>query len=231
MTQYTVQHLMSRLEGKIHDQSLNKLPGSIYDKIDEAAQNILLKFDPKETKQYIVLSEVTPGSKIYTAPSNLKGNSIITLKKSYDAGVTYNPYMTGLSSEEEVSYNSTEYEIAVDYNSGTKTIYFKNNDIIDPNIKYKMGYYSDQIFKDSVSLELKDYPTSAEDIILLEKDTVNVLFYELCELVAQELQGEDSSFDLKYWQNKKKVIWEEYRLRYPSESKKKQNKYYKPFKR
>jgi hypothetical protein len=49
-------------------------------------------------------------------------------------------------------------------------------------------------------------PTADNDVVLLEKDSVNLLLYELCELVAQELQGEDSSFDLKYWQNKNKEV-------------------------
>jgi hypothetical protein len=46
------------------------------------------------------------------------------------------------------------------------------------------------------------------------------------EIIAQEMQGEDSGFDLKYFIKKKEDAYRQYQTKYPSESKKKQVVYY-----
>lgn len=390
MTQYLVSDLMSALEGKIHDQSLNKLQGNVHDKIDEAARNILLAFDLKETKRYVPLATaIYPDVSRYVAPDNMKGESLLTLRKiKLDA----NSVRTRITrrSAEEVTLGKEDYDVAVDFNNGIKTLELNVEDttefvllneldsltvngavtasgtassisldsntyissdasvraklsalggsglititgmtsvdissyeslfawvnlptltnnttqVTSVNIRfgtdaanyfeitatkphdsnsfkpgfnlvrydvssrtqtgvpvltaitylryefihstqaadsyinvdqtsarngyeYEIGFYSDLLFKDATTGALKDKPTADNDVVLLEKDSVNLLLYELCELVAQELQGEDSSFDLKYWQNKNKEIRTQYGLRYPSEAKKRQTRYYK----
>ncbi len=232
MTQtiYKVSNLASDLEGKMHDQSLNKLNGDILDKVDEAARNILLEFDPKETKKYATLELVTGETNVFVCPEDLKGNSIIAVQKTSDSS----SYLVKvfLTSPETVKYfTSEQYNISIDYDAGIKTIIFNDLEVLNTGVSYVISYYSVNLFKDSETDALKDKPTSLDDIILLEKDTLNVLLYELAELVAQEMQGEDSSFDLKYWQIKKKNVWDQYGRRYPSEAKPKQQKYYRPFKR
>lgn len=389
MTQYLVSDLMSALEGKIHDQSLNKLQGNVHDKIDEAARNILLAFDLKETKRYVPLTTaIYPDVSRYVAPDNMKGESLLTLRR---VELNTNSPRTRITrrSAEEVVLGKEDYDVAVDFNNGIKTLELNIEDTTDFLIlneldsltvngavtasgtasdlsvdtnnfissdasvraklaaaggsgiitvtgmtavdistyqslfawlnlpiltnnttqvtainlrfgtdasnyfevtatkphdsnafkpgfnlvrydvssrtqvgvpvltsitylryefvhsaqasdsyinidqtsarngyQYEIGFYSDLLFKDATTGALKDKPTADNDVVLLEKDSVNLLFYELCELVAQELQGEDSSFDLKYWQNKNKEVRTEYGLRYPSEAKKKQVRYY-----
>lgn len=389
MTQYLVSDLMSALEGKIHDQSLNKLQGNVHDKIDEAARNILLAFDLKETKRYVPLTTaIYPDVSRYVAPDNMKGESLLTLRKIELDSNSLRTRITRRSAE-EVVLGKEDYDVAVDFNNGIKTLELNVEDTtefvllneldsltangavtasgtaslisIDSNTyissdasvraklsalggsgiitvtgmtavnissyeslfawvnlptltnnttqvtsvnirfgtdasnyfeitatkphdsnsfkpgfnlvrydlssrtqvgvpvltsitylryefvhstqtsdsyinvdqtsarngyEYEIGFYSDLLFKDATTGALKDKPTADNDVVLLEKDSVNLLLYELCELVAQELQGEDSSFDLKYWQNKNKEIRTQYGLRYPSEAKKKQVKYY-----
>lgn len=232
-TQYKVSDLTSLLEGKIHDQSLQKINGDILEKVDEAARNVLLNFDLKETKQYALLEPVVAGKKVYTCPDGLKGNSIITIQRSTDDEnyFTKKLFLTNVESVQQVYPD--RYSIAIDYSSGTKTIVFNDPGATEDNVTYIIGFYSINIFKTLVDTEyvLVDKPVSLDDIVLLEKDSINVLAYELAELIAQELQGEDSSFDLKYWQIKKKNVWDMYGRRYPSEAKPKQVRYYRPFKR
>lgn len=389
MSQYLVSDLMSALEGKIHDQSLNKIQGNIHDKIDEAARNILLAFDLKETKRYIPLqTAVYPDVSTYVAPDNMKGESILTIRKSELGQTSVRSRFTRTSSE-EVILGKQDYMFAVDFNNGIKTLqlnvedtasfallnefdsmtangaitfggstssaevdvntfvssgpsiraklglagtsgtvtvtgmttvdiskykslfawvnlpasnnnqtpitsvairfgtdasnYFElsatkahDSNVFKPGLnlirfdlssrtqtglpslsaisymryefiypaqaadiyvnldqvtardgsQYEIGFYSDLLFKDSDTGELKDRPTKDSDILLLEKDSVNLLLYELCEIVAQEIQGEDSSFDVKYWQGKNADTRKQYGLRYPSEAKKKKVVYY-----
>lgn len=394
MSQYLVSDLMSALEGKIHDQSLNKIQGNIHDKIDEAARNILLAFDLKETKRYIPLqTAVYPDVSTYVAPDNMKGESILTIRK-LELGQSSVRTRFTRSSSEEIVLGKQDYMFAVDFNNGIKTLQLNVDDTADfallnefdsltangtvtvggtasnPEIdvntfvstgasvraklalagtsgtviitgmttvdisdyeslfawvnlpasnnnktpitevklrfgtdasnyyelsatkahdsnqlkpglnllrldlasrtqtglpslssisylryefiypaqaadiyvnidqltardgaQYEIGFYSDLLFKDSDTGELKDKPTKDNDILLLEKDSVNLLLYELCEIVAQEIQGEDSSFDVKYWQGRNKETRQQYGLRYPSEAKKKKQVYYRLFKR
>jgi hypothetical protein len=394
MSQYLVSDLKSALEGKIHDQSLNKIQGSIYDKIDEAARNILLAFDLKETKRYIPLqTAVYPDVSTYVAPDNMKGESILTIRK-LELGQSSVRTRFTRSSSEEIVFGKQDYMFAVDFNNGIKTLQLNVEDTanfallnefdsltangaitvggtasspeIDVNTfvstgaslraklalagtsgtvivtgmtavdiskynslfawvnlpssnnnkspitqiklrfganstnyfelsatkahdsnqfkpglnlvrfdlslrtqtgvpslasisylryefiyptqaadmyvnidqltarngaQYEIGFYSELLFKDSDTGELKDKPSKDNDVLLLEKDSVNLLLYELCEIVAQEIQGEDSLFDVKYWQSRNKETRQQYGLRYPSEAKKKKQVYYRLFKR
>lgn len=62
-------------------------------------------------------------------------------------------------------------------------------------LPYETPYYSNRLFKDSNGSWL-EVPTSEDDIVQLEKDAENLFFYELCEIVANDLTLEDER--LKY---------------------------------
>lgn len=90
---------------------------------------------------------------------------------------------------------------------------------------YELGYHSQYLFRDS-SGTWKEKPTVDTDLINLNVESANVFLYELAELVAQELQGEDSSFDVQYWTNKKNEKWKEYLMKNKSEAQKTRHTYY-----
>jgi len=120
MSIYKVSDLLAALEGKIHDQSLDKLSRSMLNKVDEAARKLLLSFDLKETKRYVNLeSAVFPDVNIYAAPSGLKGDSITTIRPVQSDKRNISSRFTK-TSEEEVSLAKGSYEFIVDHNNGNK---------------------------------------------------------------------------------------------------------------
>lgn len=393
MSLYTVADLKSSIEPKLHDQSLNKMAGSFYDKIDESVRNMLLALDIRELKRYVdIQNAVHQDVHTYVSPDDINGDRAITIRPIQGGILRDKVYK---SQEEEMTLSGNTNLFAFDYISGIKTLKLQLNvssistlmneadsltdngtwaiisgasglqqdrvhyisssasvrfalsagttasievtnfsavdltnyvddgslfawlylpaDTVsnvtpitsiqlrwgqdatnykaitvtrahdasvfkvgwnlvrfdynqsgttgaptDTGVNYmrfiftysaiassltaridqvtarlgaqwELGYYSNAMFKDALTGALKDKPTSDTDIILLEKDSFNVLFHDLSEVLAQEIQGEDSAFDVKYWQNKKKDSYEQYKLKYPSEAKAKKATYYRQF--
>lgn len=393
MSLYTVSDLKSSIEPKLHDQSLNKMAGSFYDKIDESVRNMLLALDIRELKRYVdVQNAVYDDVHTYVAPDDINGDRAVTIRPIQGGILRDKVYK---SQEEEMTLSGNTNLFAFDYVNGIKTLKLQANvasastlineaddltangtwsiisgasslqqdkvqfisssasvrftlsagttasidvtnftavdltnfandgslfawlylpaDTIsnvtpvssiqlrwgqtssnykaitvtrahdasvfkvgwnlvrfdynqsgstgsptDTDVRYmrfiftytaisggivaridqvtarqgakwELGYYSNAMFKDATTGALKDKPTADTDIILLEKDSFNVLFHDLSEVLAQEIQGEDAAFDVKYWQNKKKDSYEQYKLKYPSEAKAKKSSYYRIF--
>lgn len=66
---------------------------------------------------------------------------------------------------------------------------------------FEIAYYSKYLFRDSSGTWIEK-PTSDDDIINLDTDSYNLFIYETCYLIAQELQGEDASFDANFFEKK-----------------------------
>lgn len=90
----------------------------------------------------------------------------------------------------------------------------------------EMVYYSKYLFRNSSGTWIEK-PTDDTDIVNLDTDSYNLFLYESCLLAAQELQGEDASFDVSYWERRRKEAWDMYRATYKSEVIKPQSRYYK----
>ena len=90
---------------------------------------------------------------------------------------------------------------------------------------FEIEYFSTYLFR-SLAGTWKEKPTLDTDLINLDMDAANLLLYETAELIAQELQGEDSSFDLNYWINKKQDVWKTYQINNKSQAQKKRLDYY-----
>lgn len=88
-----------------------------------------------------------------------------------------------------------------------------------------LKYYSKYLFTNS-SGTTKEVPTADTDLILLDADSYTIYLYELGEVLAQELQGEDSNFDLTYFVNKKNELIKQYESDNPSQVIKPQSFYY-----
>lgn len=98
---------------------------------------------------------------------------------------------------------------------------------------YEIFYYSDSIFKGTDGT-YKTAPTSDNDVIQLETDAYNIFLYECAYLLAQELQGENGSFDESFFRRKldgdggKVGMYRKYTMKYPSQQKKARSTYYNP---
>ena len=90
---------------------------------------------------------------------------------------------------------------------------------------YETVYYSKYLFSNSSGTWIEK-PTADTDVVNLDTESYNLWLYELLELVAQELQGEDSSFDVEFWRDKKKEQWDAYIANNRSEAQPSQDTYY-----
>ena len=90
---------------------------------------------------------------------------------------------------------------------------------------YEMLYYSKYLFRTTAGVWIEK-PTLGTDIVNLDIDGLNLLVYEIAELVAFELQKRDSSFDVQYWTKKKADTWADYKRRNKSRALKRQRSYY-----
>lgn len=90
---------------------------------------------------------------------------------------------------------------------------------------YEAGYFSKYLFRSSAGT-WKDKPTVDTDLVNLDTESFNLFLYELCELVAVEIQGSDSAFDTEYWRTKKAEVWKEYKAANKDSSSKQRNTYY-----
>lgn len=92
---------------------------------------------------------------------------------------------------------------------------------------YEIVYYSKYLFKNTSGTWIPA-PTAIDDsdIINLDVDSYNVLLYETCYLIAQEIQGEDATFDATFFKNKRDEVWDTYMRSYRSEVQKRRSTYY-----
>lgn len=129
------------------------------------------------------------------------------------------------------TYTGTDYvRLILNSSALSEDIYINVDQItVRKGTAYELGYYSINLFKDYTTGALKDKPTADNDIVLLEKDAINLLINATMEVIAQEMQGEDAAMDLKIFSSRKTKSYDSYKMKYPSETKKKQTNYYRPF--
>lgn len=130
---------------------------------------------------------------------------------------------TGTPASASVDY----WYVGVTYDGTVETDYRIDSIVLRRGELYEMVYYSNYLFQNSSGVWLEK-PTASDDtdIINLSTDTYNLFFYEVMELIAQMVQGEDSGFDLQYWSSRKNEVWNSYKAQHKSEKIKKQSNYY-----
>lgn len=115
--------------------------------------------------------------------------------------------------------------ITVTYD-GTATSGVKMDSVVSSIGKiFELEYYSKYLFRNSSGTYLET-PTSDTDIVNLDYDGFNILTYEIGELLAQELQGQDGSFDKNFFFDKlhgdgterNPGLYKQYKDNHPSES-------------
>ena len=91
---------------------------------------------------------------------------------------------------------------------------------------FEIEYYSKYLFR-STSGTWKEQPTSDTDLINLDSDTFNIFTYEVLIESAQQMQGSDAGFDIKFAQDKLKELYARHKENAPSEKIRPQSHYYK----
>lgn len=232
--QFRVNKLKDDISRKVHSTSLDKIKG-INPAIREGAINMLSQIDPPETQIEILLDSEQYRDDIYIAsiPEDAKQDKITTIKPASVQNLfvsdkaTYVPYV-------DFILNRDRNTFTIQYINGEKKIlYFK---LRDDN--YKLVYYTSQIFiEEDDSGEETVYtrhiePTSDDDIIGLEAEAYNILLYETLRNLAQQTQGEDSGFDITFFESElfgtgnKGGLYRQYKSRYRSNAKRRVARYY-----
>ena len=96
---------------------------------------------------------------------------------------------------------------------------------------FDMKYYSKYLFRNSSGTWLSR-PTSDDDTVVLDSDAINIFLLEMLIGAAQQMEAEESGFDINFAQdqlhNPKYGLYARHRAAYPTEAKKKTGHYYRP---
>lgn len=123
------------------------------------------------------------------------------------------------------------FRLTVAVSSGTLTNVRVDNIIFTVGRPFDLKYYSQYIFRNSAGTFLRQ-PTSDDDNVVFEGTALEIYLAECLKEAAQQFEGEDSSFDInfanqKLWGNSgspdpigKMGLYAKYRKEYPSASKK-----------
>lgn len=94
-----------------------------------------------------------------------------------------------------------------------------DNIIFSIGRNFDMKYYSKFLFKNSAGTYIS-IPTTDDDTVLLDNDTLPVFLMECLIDAAHQMQGENSTFDLKFAEDQLLKLYPAYRAMFPSMEKK-----------
>lgn len=90
----------------------------------------------------------------------------------------------------------------------------------------ELEYYSKFLFRDFLTGAFQETVTNNSNLINLDTESYNILFYQVALMCVQQALGQDSMYDTNYFvQNYKEAI-ERYKAMYKSETQKPQSDYY-----
>lgn len=100
-------------------------------------------------------------------------------------------------------------------------------DIITSNIGeiYDIVYYSRFLFSNASGTFIEETTTDT-DTVNLATETYDLLLYKIAELAAQQIQAQDSAFDVNYFIQKYELFLSRYKAQYKSQLEKPQLPYY-----
>jgi hypothetical protein len=84
---------------------------------------------------------------------------------------------------------------------------------------FDMKYYSKYFFKSSAGVYLSR-PSSDDDYVLVDNDSLPLYLYECLIEMAQQMEGVDSMFDMNYAEKKLSTLFPHFRSEYPDQRKK-----------
>lgn len=99
------------------------------------------------------------------------------------------------------------------------------SDIRVDNIQFSIGYpfeikyYSKYLFKSSTGTYIS-LPTSDDDYVICDNDSIQIFQLELLKAIAQQLEGTDSAFDMTWADSELKTLYAPYKAENPNQTKK-----------
>lgn len=120
---------------------------------------------------------------------------------------------------------------ALDYFRLTVNHTATDTDIRVDSLLLKLGqindllYYTNMIWQNSVGTYI-ERPSALTDVLVLDVESYNVYLAKLAELAAQQIQGEDASFDLTYFKGEYTANKSKYGAMYKSEALRPSTSYY-----
>ena len=84
---YSILQLQEEVQAGLHGTSLSRVQDP-YGAYNRAATDILQDIDPWETKETVSLGQIYSGVFDYAAPTHLKSNKIIDIRKTVDRPMT-----------------------------------------------------------------------------------------------------------------------------------------------
>lgn len=117
--------------------------------------------------------------------------------------------------------------VTFNYNGTAVTSCRVDNIIARLPSPFNITYYSKYLFRNSSGTWIEK-PSAVDDSdeINLDVDGVNILLYETCYLIAQEIAAEDAAFDVDFWRRKRDEEWATYLQSNKSEAIKPRSTYY-----
>lgn len=131
----------------------------------------------------------------------------------------------------------TVVDTAIDYArvtfnySGTATTSCRvDNIVFRLSAIYNLKYYSNYLYRSTAGTWLEK-PTSTDDSDIINLDTTgfNMLVAECGYLAAQELSGEDSSYDVDFFKKERDRVWGQYSSNNKSQALKRRESYYRAY--
>ncbi len=115
------------------------------------------------------------------------------------------------------------------YNGNAQTAVHLNDIVSRLGTILQMEYYSKFMFRDEITGAFQETVTDDSNLINLDTETYNLLFYLTAGLTIQQQQGLDAMFfDNSFFGQKYTEALELYKARYKSELQKPQSSYYTP---
>lgn len=84
---------------------------------------------------------------------------------------------------------------------------------------FDVKYYSKYFFMTTAGV-WESRPTSGDDLVLVDNDSLPHFLYECLQDMAQQMEGTDGAFDIKYAETQLVDLYPSYRGRYPNQAKK-----------
>lgn len=84
---------------------------------------------------------------------------------------------------------------------------------------FDMKYYSKYLYQTTLGV-WESRPSTDDDLVLVDNDSLPILLYELLQDMAQQMEGSDSTFDITFAVNQLKTLYPIYKARFPNQTKK-----------
>jgi len=191
----TITNLKTDIAGAIHGTNLNRITNTDQ-VIQRAADDFLLDLDPRETKRTTTLTSGTYDSTddawTYTLPADLKGTKVTYLAPT-GTNTPIDNYRARFSKEFDLRRERETFTIESD--GGTKTLRLSTG---SDATTWELEYYSKYLFKSAADV-WQEAVAEDSDILNLDTETYPLFFDKVMILLAPQLAGKDSAFDLKFY--------------------------------